>query len=178
MDIEGLTNEETGANYFDILNQKIEDISNQDIQVGATLDDTEFINTLNEMLESGLVTADQVSGYLNSIGYDPDITTKKLTTTQSYTISGLGILAGGLDGTSTITTETTSEVPVINAKGTTYTGKSAPTITPASSGSSGKSSKKDTRKASDEIDRYHEIKEVMEDLENEANKLSKVYDIL
>ena len=173
MDIEGLTNEETGANYFDILNQKIEDISNQDIQVGATLDDTEFINTLNEMLESGLVTADQVSGYLNSIGYDPDITTKKLTTTQSYTISGLGILAGGLDGTSTITTETTSEVPVINAKGTTYTGKSAPTITPASSDSSGKSSKKDTKKASDEIDRYHEIKEVMEDLENEANKLSK-----
>ena len=67
------------------------------------LDDQDFINTLNGMLESGKLTADQVNSYLNAIGYDPNIEMEEVTSTM-FTIPGkhipievLGHELGGID---------------------------------------------------------------------------------
>lgn len=168
--------DENGVNYADKLNQWIDEIANQDIEIGASIDDSEYLASLNRMLEQGLITAEQASSYLNSIGYDPEITTKKVTTEQNYKVSGSG-LVGNLLGTQTITVSADVEVPVINKEGTTYTGHSAPASTPASSGSSSsKSSSKELKTARDEIERYHQIKSVISQLETEYNKLSKAKD--
>ena len=50
----------------------IDEFSQKDIQVGATIDDTDFINALNNMISSGEMTSEQVQEYLNSMGYEPE----------------------------------------------------------------------------------------------------------
>ena len=59
---------------LDYLQQKALELSAMTIEPYATLDDAQFIASLNNMLASGQITADQVQSYLNSIGYDPVIT--------------------------------------------------------------------------------------------------------
>ena len=55
-----------------------------EMEMGANLDDTGFIKTLNSMIENGLMTAEQVQKYLNSMGYEADLETD--TRTMDYTI--------------------------------------------------------------------------------------------
>lgn len=59
---------------LDYLQQKALELSGMTIEQYANLDDTQFVDALNNMLASGQMTADQVQSYLNSIGYDPVIT--------------------------------------------------------------------------------------------------------
>lgn len=176
MDIKGLTNDQ-GVNYFDELNKKINEVKNNDIKIGATLDSTDFVNTLNEMLKTGAVTAEQMSGYLNSIGYEPDIT--YTTTTQSHTTKGkINLpLIGERDFSYTVDEEV--KIPVINAKGTQYTGGGKKTTTPASASADKTKAdniKDKSKKSDEEIERYHEINELMDDMSREMDKLSKAKD--
>lgn len=48
-----------------------------EIEPGATLDDSDFINKLNEMVRSGAVTVDQVNAMFESMGYEVKWTTAK-----------------------------------------------------------------------------------------------------
>lgn len=59
---------------FDLLQQKATELANMTIEPYATLNDAGFIDSLNNMLASGEITAGQVQEYLNAIGYDPVIT--------------------------------------------------------------------------------------------------------
>ena len=54
------------------LNGYIDEFSQKEIQVGASIDDADFINALNNMMDAGELTSDQVQQYLNSIGYEPE----------------------------------------------------------------------------------------------------------
>lgn len=54
------------------LNSYIDEFSQKEIQVGASIDDADFINALNNMMDAGELTSDQVQQYLNSIGYEPE----------------------------------------------------------------------------------------------------------
>jgi hypothetical protein len=57
MDIQGLKDAD-GNDLFDKLNQKVDEFKNKDIAIGASLDDTDFIQTLNDMLKNGQITAE------------------------------------------------------------------------------------------------------------------------
>ena len=178
MNIKGLTNE-YGINYFDVLNNKINELSNKEIKIGATLEDLnvdKFIETLNEMLATGAVTAEQMNGYLNSIGYEPDITYTE--TKQDVTTKG-SVSVGPLTIPYEYTTEQSVKIPVINGKETTYTGGGSKTSTPATAETDKSkldSKTKNLKSLNDEVDRYHEIEEVIDDLSKEMDKLSKAKD--
>ena len=63
----------TAEQKMDYLKSKAEELGNMSIEPYAYLDDTQFVDTLNQMLANGEMTAEQVTAYLNSIGYDPTI---------------------------------------------------------------------------------------------------------
>ena len=54
------------------LNGYIDDFNQKEIKLGASIDETNFINALNNMMDAGELTSDQVQQYLNSIGYEPE----------------------------------------------------------------------------------------------------------
>ena len=76
---------------LDYLRQKALELSAMTIEPYAVLDDTQFVDALNNMLASGQMTADQVQSYLNSIGYDPVITEEPGPEQPIMTIKGSSI---------------------------------------------------------------------------------------
>ena len=76
---------------LDYLRQKALELSAMTIEPYAVLDDTQFVDALNNMLASGQITADQVQSYLNSIGYDPVITEEPGPEQPIMTITGSSI---------------------------------------------------------------------------------------
>lgn len=76
---------------LDYLQQKALELSAMTIEPYATLDDAQFIASLNNMIASGQITADQVQSYLNSIGYDPVITEEPGPEQPIMTIKGSSI---------------------------------------------------------------------------------------
>lgn len=119
------------------LNNFIDQVEAQDISVGASLDDTDFVNTLNQMIASGQVTADQVNDYLSSMGYSPDIEMVDVESPTKFS-ANLEILGTPVTSVSG-SVMNTIKVPQINASGTTYAGPTR-TKTPSSSKNSKKSS--------------------------------------
>lgn len=161
------------------LNNFIDDFeARDDITIGATLDDTNFVNTLNEMMKNGQMTAEQVTSYLNSIGYSPKIEydTVEEGTTHKYSFKD-PIIGKTWNGEYTVYSQI--KIPKINAEGTVYTGP-AMTTTPAMAKSSDSGGDKRDPKAykelDEEMDRYHEIKEVIDDLTREFDALSEAKD--
>ena len=57
--------------HLEYLKQKAIEINSLDIEVGADLNDEEFVKTLNDMLYNGELTRDQVNEYLHGIGVEP-----------------------------------------------------------------------------------------------------------
>lgn len=76
---------------FDLLQQKATELANMTIEPYATLNDAGFIDSLNNMLASGEITAGQVQEYLNAIGYDPVITEVEGPNEPIMTIQGNSI---------------------------------------------------------------------------------------
>ena len=56
------------------LQQKIIEVSGMNVDVGANLDDADFIAGLNDMLANGSMTVEQMNTLLSQMGYDPNIT--------------------------------------------------------------------------------------------------------
>lgn len=57
--------------HLEYLKQKAIEVSSLEIEVGADVNDEEFVNTLNEMLKNGELTRNQVNEYLHGIGVEP-----------------------------------------------------------------------------------------------------------
>lgn len=96
---------------LEYLQQKAFELSGLNIEAYASLEDQAFIDSLNNMIASGEMTAADVQSYLNSIGYDPVIedvsTTSKMFTVPATNIpfKVAGFEIGGL------------EIPSINIEG-------------------------------------------------------------
>ena len=85
------------------LQQKAQELATMNIQPYAAIDDANFIAQLNNMMANGEMTADQVQSYLNSIGYDPVMSTETVDYTaftipgKSIPINVLGLEVGSVD---------------------------------------------------------------------------------
>lgn len=142
--------------HMDYLEQKATELSSQSVEMGAYLDDTDFINTLNNMLASGEMTAEQVQEYLNAIGYKANIS--YITTDGgSFTVHGQDIPINvlGVDVASIkipdMTVTSTIKVPQIDSVQSGGTGSYSPAVSVAtgkgkkSSGGGVSSGKKSSR---------------------------------
>ena len=170
-------------------------IDDKNLTIGASLDDTGMYEAFQGMLNAGTVTAEQMTAILKGINFDPQIEMKKIPIDNAvasqdgntYTVEYLD--TEGNVQKKTITAQQYNdaqsvgyiEVPVINSKGTTFTGGGG-SINKSTKkkgngggggGGGGGSKKKDPKKASDEIERYHEIKEVISDLERQYDRINK-----
>lgn len=106
------------------LNGYIENMDLENIEVGASLDDTGFVEALNSMLISGQITAEEANKILSSIGYDPVIDYKEvpMEVTHDVVTSIYGGENKGGTVTSTATSTSMVKMPVVNAKETVYRG--------------------------------------------------------
>ena len=157
----------------------IDEFNGKEIKMGtsiAELDTSGYIDSLNEMLKKGQITADQANAILGGIGYSPDITMIPVTSepikhTYSTTILGKKM-------SWTVEEQTTMQVPQINAEGTTYTG-GANTVNfdntkKGKQDSNGGGSDPDFEELlKDEKDRYHDINIELKQIENNLEKVKK-----
>lgn len=170
----------------------------QEKGVGATfdLDNHDAIKSLNEMLEAGTITVEQVQQMFDSIGWSPEIKwdeetvySNTVTATKDFgnksddaykALGTDGPLSG--EGVSYQVIQTASKIkkPIIgdvdkNGKvQATYTG--TPGISSLSRKPSGSGSKSKKKDKNQEIERYHEITQKLEDLNREYDKLGKLKD--
>lgn len=188
-------NSNLSTDELDYLKQKAIELSSMTIAPYAMLDDQDFVDSLNQMMEDGKITADQVNSYLNTIGYDPNIEYEEKTT-DAFTIPGqhipisvLGAEIGGID-IPDIAIQSTVRVPKITSIDAIGSG---PGNTPVSStargrggsggsggsggggggGGGGSSYEPKTKdRNDDELDRYKKIDAQLNKIDNTLDKLN------
>lgn len=131
--------------HFNYLQSKLTELGNMDVEVGASVDDEEFCNTLDAMMKSGEMTEEGVQSCLNAIGYDPQIDyvdekTSVTTPAKTYSVKIFGADVASIEIPAT-EMETYVQVPKITSITSTGTGSHTP-ISP----SGGKKSKGGGRK--------------------------------
>ena len=76
--------------HLDYLQQKAAEIAGLDIEVGATVNDEQFVNALNNMMANGELTKNQVNEYLRGIGVEPHFETTPVPTTL-FSTAGMSV---------------------------------------------------------------------------------------
>ena len=177
----------------------LNDLINQDfseIPIGAQLDDS-YIDAFNELIDAGVITADEVNQALEAIGYEPQIEYEDIEVNgnnKQRIVANGGFNQLQPDGTTKwvpIENETdldtyagsTVQVPVINGKGqkklggATFKGATSKTVSPSTS-SGGGGAKKDTKTWKNPYDKFYNTTEKINELLRDRNNLEREYDRL
>lgn len=178
--------------YDDILQ-----LNNEDIEIGATIDDAPALDTLANLINSVGMTADDIMEIFNSLGWEPEIEWQQMTAGaagQTYNTGYMevpemtdygswSINAVPLTGKDAISGDTMVYVPVIKTKerGGSYKKISPPsgyTPKPSSSGGGGGGSapKHAEKKNDSDKTRYHTLQNQLEDLKAEYDSISEAAD--
>ena len=169
--------EETKGNFVAMLNQLADIAANKTIEIGTDINNDEYITQLNQMLEAGEITAEQIQqsfgAYIKYIKrtthyiYEPGQPDK---TVVSETVSDVQVPYIAGENTFEPAAEDGSDSGQEKGKG----------ITKVRDVGSIGASLGDTKKEKDdkikELDRYHEIKEELADIERGLNKIAKAKD--
>ena len=167
-----LDDKEYEAQLLELLAQGQNELS--ELKVGATLDNTEFINGLNTLLEAGEITVEEANKILSSMGIEPDIKTKTVSVKskhQMYTVVEGKLVEAENSSSSTV------EIPYINPSGSIYKGSSYSPSSSNSGGGGGGGAKPKTAEKQDkfkaDIDPFHEVNEQIDLLNANLDKLAK-----
>lgn len=169
------------TNLLTVLQDSFDQWDNEEIGFTIDADTSSVLNGLQDCLNAGTMTAEQVSAALNGIGWEPEITWETVE---------VGDIAEGNE-TVTVTDPTTKLTYQVHVTEDMQTGKTItiPVIGSASKisspgggkrkkssgggGGGGSSKKIDKKKPEDEIDRYHHVKEDLERLSDQLDEVSK-----
>ena len=173
------------------LDNFIDTYPTKDLEVGAQLQDEEFVTKLQGLIDKSQMTTEQVQAYLNSMGYDPEITetkpVKQKTTHWGSYPEPIYDSDGSIKEIKAHPYQWTSEdeiqVPII--KSVTYNKPDKKTINfsntatgkAAKSSGSGSKPKKEGRQES-EKDRYHDINIGLAQVSNNLEKVQEQTDRL
>ena len=181
--------------YKNILNSMIDDIESYgDMSIGVQMNlDQGYVDSLNEMLENGLITADQLTSLFASVGWTPEIEMKPVDGPETTTTSSI-YTGDSTEGKPLYTVSSVSkskvQVPVMKANRNgdvkiTSTGKKSyssnlTSKSPNSSGSgdSSPAEKVERTKKSDVVNRYEEIEDKLDDIRDAADKAAGAMDRL
>lgn len=174
--------DKNGNQLTDELNTLLLDIDNSldDIEIGATLDNTEALAKMQELVNEGLITSEQLQNYLGLKGFEGIQVSSHTETVKIPWYARKPPIFG----------PKTEEVTILDiGGGTTKRASAVSKASPSSSGDSGADSgdsgggggggdrdKKDEKNANGEIERYHVIKKLLEDQQRELERLSKAKD--
>ena len=176
--------EEYKTQLVDIINY-LDGLPEAEIGMKASLDPS-YIDQLNQMLEDGVITADQLTNAFSTIGWSPNIKYKdelgpETKTTMSGKITYDGNKVAELSGD--FTSQATIKVPYIDSDDS-GTGAGAVTSLGQKDYSSnltsklpnktgGGGNKKDPKNLDDEKERYYEINEALDDLAKKLDLIDK-----
>ena len=165
------------------LNNMVTNFANENnLEIGASIDDTQFLAACNEMIKASGMTAQQVGDYFQALGYDATVSTQTSTVTTHHkdvhNISG-----PGMDRQYTDEWDSTAEVQVPVVEAMTYTGSAGGTINASNKkgsgggggggGGSGKTPKQDKKDFVDpETDRYHDVEVALKGINNQMEILN------
>ena len=164
-----------------------------EMEMGATLHDQAFIDTLQNMLDSGQATAEDIQKFLNAIGFTAEIEYGSADLVQQFRTqtSGLSGIAGTIAGGAlSVLTTATHRVPYISsihavggdvpkaaAKPRSVGGKSSGGGGGKKSGGGGGSGKAEEPWEND-LDRLYNLLEEITEEQRELNKLEHEFDDL
>lgn len=142
-----------------------------DIGATATLDNSSYLDTINQMLADGLITADQIQSAFNAIGYAPEIDYVKAETGAGTNYKWeTSILGVPLSGTITTYQDTGIDVPVIG-KVTGMTKINTPKSLSSSINKNQTSSAKKSGGSKKDMERYHTVSNQLETLEDQYSAI-------
>ena len=155
------------ALVLDQFKQAFTDFDPGKIKLGASLDETGLTESLNRMIQLGLISAEEASRVLNeTFGFTPEITKNRVSfeygTPEFNNAVSAGFKMDYLNGSYIF------EVPSINGKATLKTRDLYSGTTSKREESKGKKKTLD-----DELERYHELTETIEDLETAYDRMGK-----
>ena len=165
-----------------------------EMEMGATLHDQNFIATLQNMLDSGQATAEDIQKFLNAIGFTAEIEYGQADLVQQFRTqtSGLSGIAGTIAGGAlSVLTTATHRVPYISSihaiGGDVPKAATKPRSVGGKSGGGGGSGKKSgggggSGKAEEpwenDLDRLYNLLEEITEEQRELNKLEEEFDDL
>lgn len=82
----GFDDTEFQAGFQDLMNKYYEGQNLDDLEVGANLNNEDFLNGLTEMINAAGMTADEATDYLSSMGIDAEVETDTVTTPETSTV--------------------------------------------------------------------------------------------
>ena len=165
------------------LNNMVTNFANENnLEIGASIDDTQFLAACNEMIAASGMTAQQVGDYFQALGYDATVSTQTSTVTTHH--KDVHTLNGPNIDNKTYTDEwdSTAEVQVPVVKAMTYTGSAGGTINGSNKkgssgggggGGGGKTPKADKKDFVDpKTDRYHDVEVALKGINNQMEILN------
>ena len=185
---------------WDALEQDLVRLNQEDIEIGATVDNSAALDALAEMMQAAGMTVEEMQQHFNELGWDPEITYKKVDAETASQLRSMGyqqyatlnpdgsynIQSVPLEGDQNLANGSTLYVPVIGSKNKGGGGykkidipKSTSTKQPSSSGGGGggsKSSSHAEHKNYLDKERYHTVKNQIEDLNAAYDDLNKAKD--
>ena len=151
--------------------------------IGFEGDISKYTSALEDLLNEGALTVDQVNAMFNSIGWAPEIKSEtrpgpaSVSITKTTTYGTESDAQGGKDNGSTSwqRIETSTEIPVfaIGDKAIATPKTTSSVKSTSSSSSSGGKTKKDKNT---EAERYHEVSEELDDLQRKYDAIGKAKD--
>lgn len=152
-------------------------------EVGFTVDaDTApAINNMNDLLNAGTMTAEQIAAALNSIGWEPNITWQDVTMVNEDVEQGTVTVRDSNGNEYTVRSENVMrtdnalKIPIIGSatKISTPGGGGRKKSSGGGGGGGGKAKKIDKKDPEDEKERYHHVNKVLERLSNQLDEIDK-----
>ena len=164
---------------------------NNSIEVGAKIDNAQFLDACNEIIAAAGFTAEQAGEYFKALGYNVEVETQEKTEESETTFDGQWFdeTTGEIkDINTTLKKKSTIKVPVV--KSITYTGEAGGKVNfsntaaggAGSSSSGGGSSDEPTKmeytKEIDFYDRYKEWDDALDDIDDLLSDIQKKEDSL
>lgn len=189
-----LTGDDTVRAKLDQLSAEIDDYAiNNNLEIGAYVDDSQFIAACNEIIRTAGMTAQQAGDYFKALGYDANVIWEEsVQDPRTETIEEVGYMTGPdgikvpVDNKITRTySEQKVKIPVVKAL--TYTGSAGGTVNfsntkagkKGSGGGGGGSKKKAEKpKKADIVERYKEVNDLLDDVADAMEDASKAADRL
>lgn len=187
-----LTGDDTVRAKLDQLSAEIDDYAlNNNLEIGAYVDDSQFIAACNEIIRTAGMTAQQAGDYFKALGYDANVIWEEsVQEPRTEKITETGFMTGPdgvqvpVDNEITRTySEQKVKVPVIKAL--TYTGSAGGTVNFSNtkagkkgSGGGGSKKKAEKPKKTDIVERYKEVNDLLDDVADAMEDASKAADRL
>lgn len=173
------------------LNAQIASYDDKEFEIGVAINDAEFLQNCQNMIDAAGMTAEQAQAYFASMGYDAEIEEKKVenTTTRDIEYPVIDERTGYPTGekkkmTLTEVTGTTAyAIKTITPNGSYGGGVGVNTTASSSStnsggGESSAAEKVEKTKRSDVVNRYEEIEDKLDDVRDAADKAAGAMDRL